>query len=229
MYSRYTVSYVTACVDYSQLWNLTVCKCANITFQIVRRHLTSQPDLEASRELLDISYRLCRIPEQDFRQAIDEWHEKWREFLSEKSVGLDGMSHYTHPKPRAAYRSLKFYMPYLWTYDHYPEFYIPNTNAAIESLNQRLKTLLRNHSGISSQRRMRLLEEYIARHYWQELEDWKVGDLRLLFLQLEQLWIVYRIFQPTFLQLVLWGSRNLGAADRKFFLFRLAKTYGYPN
>ncbi|MCM1372160.1 MAG: hypothetical protein NC113_00005 [Bacteroides sp.] len=139
--------------------------CQYHMIQIVRRHLTSQPDLEASRELLDISYRLCRIPEQDFRQAIDEWHEKWREFLSEKSVGLDGMSHYTHPKPRAAYRSLKFYMPYLWTYDHYPEFYIPNTNAAIESLNQRLKTLLRNHSGISSQRRMRLLEEYIARHY----------------------------------------------------------------
>jgi len=125
-------------------------------YQYVRKHLTSNPDLEASRELLDISCRLCRVPELDFRQSVDEWYRKWRGFLAEKSPGVDGKAHYTHPRPRAAYRSLKFYMPYLWTYSHYPEICIPNTKAAIESLNQRL---------ISSQRRMKLLEEYIARHY----------------------------------------------------------------
>lgn len=103
--------------------------------------------------------------EPEFRAALSAWHEKWRGFLAEKSVGTDGRMHFTHPRPRAAYRSLGFYMPYLWTFEHYPQFCIPNTNAAIESLNQRLKTLLRNHSGISSQRRIKLLEEYIARHY----------------------------------------------------------------
>lgn len=133
--------------------------------QIVRRHLTSNPDLEASRELLDITCRLCRISESDFRQSIDEWHRKWKGFLAEKSPGIYGKAHFTHPRPRAACRSLKFYMPYLWTYAQYPDNCIPNTNAAIESLNQRLKTLLRNHGGISSQRRMKLREEYIARHY----------------------------------------------------------------
>lgn len=139
--------------------------CQYHMIQIVRRHLTSNPDLEASRELLDITGRLCRIPESDFRQSIDDWHLKWRGFLAEKSIGIDGKAHFTHPRPRAAYRSLMFYMPYLWTFARYPEICIPNTNAAIESLNQRLKTLLRNHSGISSHRRMKLLEEYIARHY----------------------------------------------------------------
>ena len=133
--------------------------------QIVRRHLTSKPDLEASVELLAITYSLSRISEQEFREALTCWYEKWRGFLSEKSVGVDGRMHFTHPRPRAAYRSLKFYLPYLWTFEHYPELCIPNTNAAIESLNQRLKTLLRNHRGISSQRRMKLLEEYIARYY----------------------------------------------------------------
>lgn len=139
--------------------------CQYHMIQIVRRHLTAKPDLEASAELLDIVQSLSRVTEWQFREAISRWHERWRDFLSEKSVGADGRSHFTHPRPRAAYRSLKFYMPYLWTFEHYPEFCIPNTNAAIESLNQRLKTLLRNHSGISSQRRMKLLEEYIARHY----------------------------------------------------------------
>lgn len=139
--------------------------CQYHMIQIVRRHLTSKPDLEASVELLDISLSLSRITENEFRKALSCWHEKWRGFLAEKTVGADGKLHFTHPRPRAAYRSLKFYLPYLWTCDHYPELHIPNTNAAIESLNQRLKTLLRNHSGISRHRRMKLLEEYIARHY----------------------------------------------------------------
>ena len=139
--------------------------CQYHMIQIVRRHLTSKPDLEASVELLDISMSLSRVPEEDFREALACWHKKWHSFLSEKSVGPDGKTHFTHPRPRAAYRSLKFYLPYLWTCHHYPELHIPNTNAAIESLNQRLKTLLRNHSGISRQRRIKLLEEYIARHY----------------------------------------------------------------
>ena len=101
-------------------------------------------------ELLDIVMRLSRIPEEVFRTELEIWHHKWREFLAEKSMGTDGHMHFTHPRPRAAYRSIRFYMPYLWTCDHYPERCIPNTNAAIESLNQRLKTLLRNHSGISN-------------------------------------------------------------------------------
>lgn len=139
--------------------------CQYHMIQIVRRHLTSRPDLQVSVELLDIVMRLSRITEDDFRAELLLWHRRWREFLAEKSIGTDGRMHFTHPRPRAAYRSIRFYMPYLWTCTRYPGRCIPNTNAAIESLNQRLKTLLRNHSGISSQRRMKLLEEYIARHY----------------------------------------------------------------
>ena len=139
--------------------------CQYHMIQIVRRHLTSKPDLEASIELLNISLSLSRITEAEFREALSCWYEKWHGFLAEKTVGPDGKLHFTHPRPRAAYRSLKFYLPYLWTCNHYPELHIPNTNAAIESLNQRLKTLLRNHSGISRHRRMTLLEEFIARHY----------------------------------------------------------------
>lgn len=116
--------------------------CQYHMIQIVRRHLTAKPDLEASVELLTITQSLSRIPETEFRAALSAWHEKWRNFLSEKSVGTDGRMHSTHPRPRTAFCSLKFYLPYLWTFEYYPQFCIPNTNAAIESLNQRLKTLL---------------------------------------------------------------------------------------
>ncbi len=58
--------------------------------QIVRSHLTAKPDLEASVELLAITQSLSRIPETDFRAALSAWHEKWRNFLSEKSADTDG-------------------------------------------------------------------------------------------------------------------------------------------
>lgn len=139
--------------------------CQYHIIQIVRRHLTSKPDLEASVQLLRLVMRQSRIPEDVFRTELTLWQQRRRDFLAERTIGTDGRMHYTHPRPRAAYRSVRFYLSYLWICEYYSARCIPNTNAAIEGLNQRLKTLLRNHGGISSQRRMRLFEEYIAWHY----------------------------------------------------------------
>lgn len=56
--------------------------------QIVRRHLTSKPDLEASVELLAITYSLSRISEQEFREALTCWYEKWRGFFPKRASAL---------------------------------------------------------------------------------------------------------------------------------------------
>lgn len=139
--------------------------CQFHMIQIVRRHLTTNPDLEASRELLNLVYSLSKISEAEFRTTLTDWHDKWQKFLSEKTILSDGKSYFKHPRTRAAYNSIRYYLPWLWTYERYPDLHIPNTNSAIESLNQRLKTLLRNHSGISKERRKKLLAEFIATNY----------------------------------------------------------------
>lgn len=139
--------------------------CQFHMIQIVRRHLTTTPELEASGELLHLAYSLSKIPEAEFRSALKDWYNKWQKFLSEKTVQSDGKSHFKHPRTRAAYNSIRYYLPWLWTCERYPDLHIPNTNSAIESLNQRLKTLLRNHSGISKERRKKLLAEFIATNY----------------------------------------------------------------
>ena len=139
--------------------------CQFHMIQIVRRHLTTKPDLIASCELLTITHLLTKISEEEFRNTLKEWYQKWHSFLMEKSLGPDGKMHFKHARTRASYSALKYYMPWLWTFMHYPGLIIPNTNSSIESLNQRLKTLVRNHSGISKERRKKLLEEFIATHY----------------------------------------------------------------
>lgn len=133
---------------------------------IVRRRLTLNPDLLASKELLALTKQLSILTGKEFRLRLNQWHDRWQTFISERSSDTKtGKSSYTHKQVRSAYLSLRYYMPYLWTYEKYPQFMIPKTNAGIESLNGRLKTMLRVHSGISKFRRMKLLQEYIARHY----------------------------------------------------------------
>lgn len=132
---------------------------------IVRKYLTNNPDMVAARELLGLAKTLADKDKATFTAELDLWHTKWGDFLKERSIDRYGKSHYTRPRLRSAYFSLKRHLYWLWTYEHYPDRIIPNTNAGIESLNSRLKTLLRVHSGITSERRKKLIENYIASHY----------------------------------------------------------------
>ncbi len=53
--------------------------------------------------------------------------------FDEKSVSSTTRElHYTHPKIRAAYRSLRTNLPYLFTYKNYKYLSISNTTNALE-------------------------------------------------------------------------------------------------
>ncbi|MDP8226466.1 MAG: hypothetical protein P9L89_02320, partial [Candidatus Celaenobacter polaris] len=66
-------------------------------------------------------------------------------FLKEKTLHPDGSSSFTHRKLRSARRSIRRHLPYLFTYQNYPELDIPNTTNDIKSLNSNIKDLLRIH------------------------------------------------------------------------------------
>lgn len=140
--------------------------CQFHMIMIVRRYLTGNPDLPASKELLSIANKIAKTDRDTFASSLDQWSVKWEKFIQERSCDkTTGKTSYTHKNLRSAYNSLRYYQPYLWTFEKYPQFHIPNTNAGIESLNSKLKTMLRCHSGISKFRRMKLIQEFIARHY----------------------------------------------------------------
>lgn len=132
---------------------------------IVRRYLTNKPDLEAARELLALVKTLAKKDEETFMADLRQWYVRHDKILKEKSVDGAGKKHYTRPRLRSAYLSIKRHSPWLWTYNKFKDRTIPNTNAGIESLNSRLKTMLRVHSGITAERRIKLIENFIATHY----------------------------------------------------------------
>lgn len=150
------------------LWPIRVQMCQFHQMLIVRRHLTQEPDLEASSELLNLVNMITKTDKESFIGAFNEWYEEYKDVVNERVRDKRikrKTPPYTRPRLRSAYLSLKRNMPLLWTFYDYPKTGLPNTNNALEGLFSDLKTKIRVHRGISREHRKKLLDEYIKRHY----------------------------------------------------------------
>lgn len=130
--------------------------------EIIKRYLTTRPKLEASRELRKVVSGLTTTDELTFTEELNAWHEKWEEFLKEKTTNLEtGKWFYTHKRVRSAYRSLKTNLPYLFTYQRHPELNIPNTTNSLDGSFNTLKGKLNVHRGLNPKRRMKVVIELL--------------------------------------------------------------------
>jgi len=131
---------------------------------ILRRYLTQSPKLEAGKELRALGEALICIQEKDFKNLLSQWHEKWKEFLKEKTYDEDLKHwHYTHKRLRSAHRSLKENIPYLFTYQRYQKLAIPKTTNSLDGSFGHMKTLLKNHRGVSKKRRFKMIQEILGK------------------------------------------------------------------
>ena len=128
--------------------------------QIIRRYLTLNPKMHASKELKALVDRLHKANEADFKKDYQEWKEKWKNTISHKSLHKDGKMHYPHQRLRAAMNSLNFYLPYLFTYQREDCKGMPNTNNKIEGTFTDLKKNLNNHSGLTKENRKRFISGF---------------------------------------------------------------------
>ena len=140
----------------------------NIPFQIcnfhqvaiIRRYLTKNPKMQASKDLLALALLLCRTDKESFEGALGAWYIKWRSFLDERKITKKGKKRYVHKRLRSAYRSLLTNMPWLFTwYDHH-ELNIPNTTNSIDGGFSDLKNKLRCHNGLSQTNKKKFIDEF---------------------------------------------------------------------
>jgi len=134
--------------------------------KIVQRYITMRPKLEASKALKKIVSRLTQTTEKNFTQKLDDWHETYKDFLDEKSVSsTTGELHYTHPRIRAAYRSLRTNLPYLFTYKKYKYLSISNTTNALEGgVFSHMKNMITLHRGLSKSMKINLVDYYLVNY-----------------------------------------------------------------
>lgn len=127
---------------------------------IIRRYLTKKPKMQASKELWEHTLLLTRTDKESFEGGLNDWYIKWESFLNERRIDQKGKKRYVHKKLRSAYRSLKTNLPYLFTWYDNIHLNIPNTTNAIDGLFADLKNKLRNHNGLSLERKMKFIDEF---------------------------------------------------------------------
>jgi transposase-like protein len=129
---------------------------------IIRRYLTKKPKLIAAKELLSVVDLMKQTDKESFDGALNQWLEKWQIFLNERTLNpATGKTFYTHKRLRSAYRSLKTNLPWLFTWYDNIELKIPNTTNAIDGHFADLKNKLRNHNGLTKQRKMKFINEFL--------------------------------------------------------------------
>lgn len=131
----------------------------------VTKYLTRRPQTEAGRELRVLTLTLTETDEETFTAALAAWHAKWGAFIEEKTT-LEFQNgkrkwYYTHKKVRSAYRSLKHNLPYLFTYQKYPELHIPNTTNDLDGSFSALKKKLAAHHGLRKDRRYKVISQLL--------------------------------------------------------------------
>ena len=131
----------------------------------VTKYLTRRPQTEAGRELRALVLTLAKTDEPTFSAALNEWHQRWGDFINEKTVSdfSNGKTkwHYTHKKVRSAYRSLKTNLPYLFTYQKHPDLHIPNTTNSLDGSFSALKKKLAVHHGLRQDRRYKVISKLL--------------------------------------------------------------------
>lgn len=128
---------------------------------IVRRYLTKNPKMQASKELWEHTLLLTVTDRESFEGGLAAWHSKWETFLNERAIGTDGKKRYVHKKLRSAYKSLKTNLPWLFTWYDNIHLNIPNTTNSIDGHFADLKNKLRNHNGLSKARKKRFIDEFL--------------------------------------------------------------------
>lgn len=122
----------------------------------VRRCTTLKPKLEAGVELLGIANRLKDAKDAESATAwlleYNAWCVRWEGFLREFTI-RDGKKVWTHERLRKARRGLNKLVKEgtLFTFVEMQQEHggsWPSTNNAVESVNARLRDMLRHHRGL---------------------------------------------------------------------------------
>jgi hypothetical protein len=127
---------------------------------IITRYLTRNPKYVAAIELRKITLMLTKTDKESFSGALQQWHTRWENFLNERTTDVQGKSHYTHRRLRSAYRSLCTNLPWLFCWYDNIELKIPNTTNLIDGHFAALKNKLRNHNGLSMNRKRKFIDEF---------------------------------------------------------------------
>ena len=137
--------------------------CQFHQFQRVTQLISKNPKLKAGQEFREIMFDLKQTDRASFEFWLTQWHEKWKEFLAEKTVDiLTGKYHFTHQRLRQAFFSVRRNLDPLFTFQfHSKLIQIPNTTNSLDGYFTHLKEKLAVHHGASKNTQINLISRLI--------------------------------------------------------------------
>ena len=145
---------------FSAFSDYSIQMCQFHMIQIVKRYLTKNPKMNASKELMLLCRYMIKSRETDFVKDYEAWKERWYDFLNKRTTHKDGKTYYLHRRVRTLVHSIDFYLPYLFTFQKHECAGMPNTNNKIEGTFTDLKKNLNNHSGLTIDHRRQVIIAY---------------------------------------------------------------------
>ena len=122
--------------------------------QIIRRYITQTPKTECGQALKELMKHLTTtINPFCFAQWVILLQQYYSEFLKERNE----KGQFQHRKLRSAFRSLQTNLPYLFTYQLYPELKIPNTTNSCDGSFAHWKQKIKIHRGLRKERRNKMI------------------------------------------------------------------------
>ena len=145
-----------------QGFSVPVQMCQFHQAMIVTRNVTRRPKLEAGQDLQALMRFLPKVSEAQFTLWLELWHDKWGEFLKERTVDESRRRwHYTHRRIRSAYYSVNRNLSHLFIYLDYPDLNIPNTTNSLEGIFTHIKKRVALHGGLRPHNKLPMIEEFL--------------------------------------------------------------------
>ncbi len=137
--------------------------CQFHLLKTVTRYLTRHPVLLAGIELRRLAMTLKAVNRDAFERELHAWHEKWKDFLKEKTVDPEsGHWQYTHRRIRGAYAAIVSTLPHLFTFQDYPALDIPKTTNTLDGTFSHLKQKIHVHRGLNLETQKKMIETLLA-------------------------------------------------------------------
>jgi hypothetical protein len=136
--------------------------CQYHQWQIMKKYLTTRPKLESHKALLSIARLIAKSTGKEMRSVLEAFARDFQSDLEEKHIcSCCNKPKYVHRKLRSAYRSITTNLPFLYTYQTYPDLHIPNTTNSLDGLWSALKMHVNAHRGLRLDRRFKVIRAYL--------------------------------------------------------------------
>lgn len=125
----------------------------------VTRYTTKKPKTDCGQDLRSLILQLKDLSKQEFTELFKQFQNKQEDFLKERSE--INPKEYKHQNLRKAVRSIKTNLPYLFTFEDYPQLNIPKTTNSCDGGFGQWKKKVKLHNGISKERKQQMINQLL--------------------------------------------------------------------